>query len=95
MTLAPQEAVLAALARAHGTAILKWAGSLAEKPIVRFGIGGGVQVAAAGAGGALGQVGTNVAENKPTSSGRATGGRFRDSAVLTVRGPRWRWGFGP
>ena len=64
MTLAPQEAVLAA---SHGLTapLLKWAGSLAEKPIVRFGIGGGVQVAAAGAGGALGQVGANVTENKP------------------------------
>ena len=63
MTLAPQEAVLAA---SHGLTapLLKWAGSLAEKPIVRFGIGGGVQVAAAGAGGALGQVGMNLAENK-------------------------------
>ena len=87
MTLAPQEAVLAA---SHGLTapLLKWAGSLAEKPIVRFGIGGGVQVAAAGAGGALGQVGANVAENKPLLENvpQAAGSAVVQSLPFAVHG---------
>ena len=87
MTLAPQEAVLAA---SHGLTapLLKWAGSLAEKPIVRFGIGGGVQVGAAGVGGALGQVGANVAENKPLLQDvpQAAGSAIVQSLPFAVHG---------
>ena len=87
MTLAPQEAVLAA---SHGLTapLLKWAGSLAEKPIVRFGIGGGVQVGAAGVGGALGQVGANVAENKPLLKDvpQAAGSAIVQSLPFAVHG---------
>ena len=78
------------MALSHGLTapLLKWAGSLAEKPIVRFGIGGGVQVAAAGAGGALGQVGANVAENKPLLQDvpQAAGSAIVQSLPFAVHG---------
>ena len=61
--LAPQEALMAA---SHGLMepLLKWAGAAAN-PVVRFGIGGGVHLATGAAGGAVGQVGENIAEKKP------------------------------
>ena len=87
MTLAPSEAVLAA---SHGLTapLLKWAGSLAEKPIVRFGIGGGVQVGAAAVGGAAGQVGSNIAENKPLLQDvpQAAGSAIVQSLPFVVHG---------
>ena len=87
MTLAPQEAVLA-LSHGITAPLLKWAGSLAEKPIVRFGIGGGVQVGAAAVGGAAGQVGENIAENKPigTNVPQATGAAVLQSLPFAVHG---------
>ena len=87
LQLAPQEAVMAA---SHGLTapLLKWAGALAEKPIVRFGIGGGVQVGAAAIGGAAGQVGENVAENKPllTNVPQAVGSAVVQSLPFAVHG---------
>ena len=61
--LAPQEALIAA---SHGLIepLLKWAGAAAN-PVARFGIGGGVHLATGAAGGAVSQVGENIAEKKP------------------------------
>ena len=87
MTLAPQEAVLAA---SHGLTapLLKWAGALAEKPVVRFGIGGGVQVAGGVAGSTLGQMGANVVENKPLLQDvpQAAGSAIVQSLPFAVHG---------
>ena len=57
--LAPQEALIAA---SHGIMgpIARWGAN----PVIRFGIGGGVHLATGAAGGALMQVGANVAEGQ-------------------------------
>ena len=62
--LAPQEALIAA---SHGIMgpIARWGAN----PVIRFGIGGGVHLAAGAAGGALMQAGANVAEGQPIGQG--------------------------
>ena len=57
--LAPQEALIAA---SHGIMgpIARWGAN----PVIRFGIGGGIHLATGAAGGALMQVGANVAEGQ-------------------------------
>ena len=87
MTLAPQEVVMA-LSHGITAPLLKWAGAAAEKPLVRFGIGGGVQVGAAAVGGALGKAGENLAENKPllTDVPQAAGSAVVQSLPFAVHG---------
>ena len=87
MTLLPQEVVMA-LSHGITAPLLKWVGAAAEKPIVRFGIGGGVQVGAAAVGGAAGQVGENIAENKPllTNVPQAAGAAVVQSLPFAVHG---------
>ena len=87
LQLAPQEAVMA-LTHGITAPLLKWAGAAAERPIVRFGIGGGVQVGAAAVGGAAGQVGENVAENKPLLENvpQAAGSAVVQSLPFAVHG---------